>query len=182
MKKSLLVVGMAAAAALAGAGCKKEPQVVPTPPPVTVATPAPAPKPTPTPVPPEDEYTKVQKMSPTEIEQYLNLADVHFDYDRHELREGDRTALRGVADKLKKFDFVLIKVQGHCDERGSVDYNLSLGDKRAKAVKEYLESLGIASARLTTTSLGKEVPLCTQKTEECWARNRRGHFTVSGKK
>jgi peptidoglycan-associated lipoprotein len=72
-------------------------------------------------------------------------------------------------------------VEGHCDERGSVEYNLALGERRAKAAYDYLSSLGVASDRMKTVSYGKEVPLCQEATEECWARNRRDHFAVTGK-
>jgi len=109
------------------------------------------------------------------------LADIHFDYDKAELRDGDRQILARNAETLKKFDFLKIKVEGHCDERGSVEYNLALGQRRATAAHDYLVSLGVSADRLQTVSYGKEVPLCQESTEECWARNRRDHFAVVGK-
>ena len=72
-------------------------------------------------------------------------------------------------------------MEGHCDERGTVEYNLALGERRAKAAYDYLVSLGVAAGHMKTVSYGKEVPVCTQATEECWQRNRRAHFTVTGK-
>lgn len=120
-------------------------------------------------------------MSPDEIDKLGLLADIRFDYDKADLREGDRQILAKNAETLKKFDFLKISVEGHCDDRGTVEYNLALGDKRAKTAYDYLTSLGVAADRLKAISYGKEVPLCQQATEECWARNRRAHFTVTGK-
>jgi len=74
-----------------------------------------------------------------------------------------------------------VTIEGHADERGTVEYNLALGERRAKAAYDYLVSLGVAADRLKTVSYGKEVPLCQQSTEDCWARNRRDHFAVTGK-
>ena len=85
------------------------------------------------------------------------------------------------ADVLKRFDFLRISIQGHADERGSVEYNLALGERRARAAYDYLVSLGVAPDRLKTVSYGKEIPLCTDSNETCWARNRRDHFEVTGK-
>ena len=82
---------------------------------------------------------------------------------------------------MKKFDFLRITVEGHCDERGSVEYNLALGERRAKAAYDYLASLGVDASRMKTVSYGKEVPLCQESNEECWARNRRAHFAITGK-
>jgi peptidoglycan-associated lipoprotein len=109
------------------------------------------------------------------------LGDVHFDYDSAELRDVDRQVLNQNADVLKKYDFIRITVEGHCDERGSVEYNLALGERRAKAAFDYLVSLGVPADRMRTVSYGKEVPLCTDSNEECWTRNRRDHFAVTGK-
>ena len=83
------------------------------------------------------------------------------------------------AEVLKKFDFIRVTVEGHADERGSVEYNLALGERRSKAAFDYVVSLGVPADRLRTVSYGKEVPLCSEKSENCWARNRRGHFTIS---
>jgi len=96
-------------------------------------------------------------------------------------REGDRAVLTQNADALKRFDFLRITVEGHCDERGTVEYNLALGERRARAASDYLVSLGVGADRLRTVSYGKEVPVCQQSNEECWSRNRRDHFAVTGK-
>jgi peptidoglycan-associated lipoprotein len=101
--------------------------------------------------------------------------------DRADIREADRALLTKNAEALKKFDFLRVTIEGHADERGTVEYNLALGERRAKAAYDYLVSLGVAADRLKTVSYGKEVPLCQQSTEDCWARNRRDHFAVTGK-
>ena len=182
MKKStLLAVLLVAAAGLPGCGKKPAPQ--PPPPPVAPPTPAPAPTPVPTPKPVavEDDYTKFSKMSVDELDRLKLFESVHFDYDKFDLREADRKVLAQNAEKLKKFDFIKVKVEGHCDERGTAEYNTALGEKRAKAAYDYLVSLGVPAARLSAVSYGKEIPLCTESTESCWAQNRRGQFSVSGK-
>jgi len=109
------------------------------------------------------------------------LAEIHFDYDRADIRETDRGILAKNADVLKRFDFLKITVEGHCDERGSVEYNLALGERRSRSAYDYLVSLGVPADRMKTVSYGKEVPLCQQQSEDCWARNRRARFTVTGK-
>jgi peptidoglycan-associated lipoprotein len=171
---------------LALPGCRSSqqppPPAKPVPPPVVPQTPPPAPPPaTPDVTPQVDEYDKLLQMSSDQIERMGLLADIHFDLDSAEIRDGDRAALTQNADVLKRFDFLRISIQGHADERGSVEYNLALGERRARAAYDYLVSLGIAPDRLKTVSYGKEIPLCTDSNETCWARNRRDHFEVTGK-
>jgi peptidoglycan-associated lipoprotein len=132
-------------------------------------------------VPQEDEYKRLQGMSSDEINRLGLLPDIHFDFDRADIREGDRQILAKNAENLKKFDFLRITVEGHCDERGTVEYNLALGERRSRAALDYLVQLGVPAARLKSVSYGKEVPQCREASEECWARNRRGVFTVTGK-
>lgn len=164
------------------AGCgKKAPPPPPPAPPAAPATPPPAPAPEASVEPQADEYARIKEMASDEIERLGLLSDIHFDYDEYDLREGDREILNRNAEALKKFDFIKITIEGHCDERGSVEYNLALGDRRARAAYDYLLSLGVAADRLKTVSYGKEIPLCGESTEECWARNRRDHFAVTGK-
>jgi peptidoglycan-associated lipoprotein len=179
MRKSALVVALVATSAIFGCG-KKPPKAAP-PPPVAPQTPPPAPQPARDVVPQPSDYDRIKAMSSDEIEKLGLLAEIHFDFDRSDIREGDRQILAQNAEVLKKFDFLKITVEGHCDERGSVEYNLALGERRSKAAHDYLASLGVAADRMKSVSYGKEVPLCQQATEECWARNRRAHFTVSGK-
>jgi len=108
------------------------------------------------------------------------LKDVNFDYDSSELREDARLTLRENAAWLQSNTGATVEIEGHCDDRGTVEYNLALGAKRARAVKDYLVALGVADQRLTTISYGEELPLCYEQTESCWQRNRRAHFVVRG--
>jgi peptidoglycan-associated lipoprotein len=121
-------------------------------------------------------------MSADEIERMGLLSEIHFDFDRAEIRDADRQILTKNADVLKKFDFLRITVEGHCDERGTVEYNLALGERRSRAAFDYLVALGVPADRMKSVSYGKEVPICRESSEECWARNRRDHFTVTGRK
>jgi peptidoglycan-associated lipoprotein len=184
MKKTVLVVlALAAVTTLAACGKKTPPAPPPPPPPVAPEAPPPAPPPPPKAevAPVVDEYARLKAMSAEEIEKSGLLAEVYFEFDRAEIREQDRAALTKNADSLKRFDFLRVTVEGHCDERGTVEYNLALGERRARAAYDYLVSLGVPAGRLKTVSYGKEVPVCTQSSEECWQRNRRAHFTVTGK-
>jgi peptidoglycan-associated lipoprotein len=111
------------------------------------------------------------------------IQDAYFDYDRHILRPDAEEALRADAKTLgliiKDYpDFKLV-VQGNCDERGSEEYNLGLGDARAKTAREYLSSLGIPAAQINVVSFGKDKPVCTEHSEECWQKNRRAHLTTA---
>ena len=104
--------------------------------------------------------------------------DIYFDFDRYEMREDAKPILKSVADYLRKNTSYKILIEGHCDERGTSEYNLGLGDRRARATKDYLVSLGVSSSRIDTISYGKEKPACSEHTEDCWTRNRRAHFVV----
>src|SRR5262245_3341412 len=104
------------------------------------------------------------------------LKDIHFAFDSYELDEQARQILRDSAEWLKDNSKVPIEIEGHCDERGTVEYNLALGAKRAKAAKDYLVTLGVSPDRMSTISYGEELPLCSEHTESCWAENRRCHF------
>ena len=111
----------------------------------------------------------------------VNVGDtVHFDYDKYEVLEADRAVLQRQAAWLGKYPSVRVTIEGHCDERGTREYNLALGARRANAVKEYLVSLGVSAGRLETISYGKERPMCTESSESCYAQNRRGVTTISG--
>ena len=183
MKKTVLVVVALAAATAFSACAKKVAPPPPPPPPVAPEAPPPAPPPPPKPevAPVQDEYSRLKAMSAEEIEKSGLLKEIYFDFDKSDIREQDRAALSKNADALKKFDFLRITVEGHCDERGTVEYNLALGERRARAAYDYLVSLGVSADRMKTVSYGKEVPVCTQSNEDCWQRNRRAHFTVTGK-
>jgi peptidoglycan-associated lipoprotein len=109
------------------------------------------------------------------------LRDVHFDFDRYDIRPSDAEILRENAAVLMKNPTVKIQIEGHCDERGTAEYNLALGERRANSVKRFLVSLGVPAERLSTISYGKENPLDPGHHEEAWAKNRRGHLTVLSK-
>ena len=184
MQKTALVL-LAFAVMASAAACGKKPAPAPPPPP-PVAPEAPPPAPPPPPPraevkPQVDEYARLRAMSAEEIERTGLLGEVFFDFDRAEIRDADRATLAKNADALKRFDFLRITVEGHCDERGTVEYNLALGERRARAAYDYLVSLGVPADRLKTVSYGKEVPACQGSGEECWQKNRRAHFTVTGK-
>ncbi len=104
------------------------------------------------------------------------VGDAYFDYDSAEIRSDAKDVLRKDADFFRRYPTMRITIEGHCDERGSTEYNLALGDRRANAVKQYLVGLGIPADRLNTVSYGKEKPFCMEATESCYAKNRRGHF------
>jgi len=109
------------------------------------------------------------------------LGDVYFDFDKADLKDDARARLAKNAEWLRAHPEFVVTIEGHCDERGTNDYNLALGQRRAAAAKDYLVSLGVGTARLATQSWGEERPQCTDSTESCWARNRRAHFMVSGR-
>ena len=108
-----------------------------------------------------------------------NVKDIYFDYDKYDVRPGDQPALQGDAEFLKSHPNINVTIEGHCDERGSTEYNLALGDNRANAVKTALTQLGVPATRLRTMSYGKEKPFCTESNEQCWQQNRRGHFVMT---
>jgi peptidoglycan-associated lipoprotein len=108
----------------------------------------------------------------------VTLDDVFFDYDRFAIRGDAKTVLEANAVTLKAESGKKILIEGHCDERGTVEYNLVLGEKRARAARQYLEDLGIASSRIQITSYGKEKPFCTEHKSDCWQMNRRAHFVL----
>jgi peptidoglycan-associated lipoprotein len=104
------------------------------------------------------------------------VRDAYFDFNKSDIRADAREALSKTADFLKNYPQIKVNIEGHCDERGSTEYNLALGDRRANATKQYLVSLGISADRITTVSYGKEKPFCMESNEACWQQNRRGHF------
>jgi peptidoglycan-associated lipoprotein len=107
--------------------------------------------------------------------------DIYFDYDESTLSDDTREKLSRNADLLKGNAQFSVTVEGHADSRGTSEYNLALGERRANAVRDYLTSLGIAGTRLRTISYGKERPVCTEETESCWSQNRRAHMVITGR-
>jgi peptidoglycan-associated lipoprotein len=106
------------------------------------------------------------------------LKDIFFGFDRYDLESEARGTLKANADWLKKNPAGRIEIEGHCDERGTNEYNLALGAKRAQAAKDYLVTLGIATERLSTISYGEEIPVCREQNEGCWRQNRRARFVI----
>ncbi len=158
-------------AVLVLAGCSKNKDVAeatPPPPPPVEAAPAPAPPPTSTEPAPTETAPTVQDQ----------LKDVFFDYDAAALSSESQAALDGNGRLLLDNASVSVEVQGHCDERGTVEYNLSLGDRRAQSARDYLVRYGVPAARVTTVSYGEERPFSTGADEAAWAQNRRAHFVV----
>jgi peptidoglycan-associated lipoprotein len=115
---------------------------------------------------------------PSEYAEHAALKDIHFDFDRHEIRPGDARILDANAAWLKANGRYLLLIEGHCDERGTIEYNLALGERRAKATLDYLLAQGVQASRITIISYGEERPACTARDDACWARNRRAHFLV----
>ena len=149
------------------------PQAPAPPPPAAAPAPAPAPAPpvvaaAPTPAP--------APAVPKEFELNPALKAIHFDFDKSNLRPGDESILETNAGWLRDNRNHLLLIEGHCDERGTPEYNLALGERRATSTKNFLVSRGVAPDRITIVSYGEERPLCTAKTEACWADNRRAMF------
>jgi peptidoglycan-associated lipoprotein len=106
------------------------------------------------------------------------LKEIYFDFDDFQLKPAAREILKSNSEWLTKNPAVTVEVEGHCDERGTSEYNLALGAKRAQAAKDYLATLGVASARISTISYGSEIPVCSEHNEDCWQKNRRDRFVA----
>jgi len=126
------------------------------------------------------EPPQVEQQPTQTDEQWLasSVKDIYFDYDSHDLRSDQQQTIAADAQALNSKPNLKVTIEGHCDERGSTEYNLTLGDERANAVKSALVQAGVNASRLNTISYGKEKPFCTESTEACWQQNRRGHFTL----
>jgi peptidoglycan-associated lipoprotein len=189
-------VNMLAVAALclfAGACAKKQVAVAKTPPPPAPAASSPA-RPASTPAPPRRQ-TAPQQVARSTPPNYPNAAtrarideligriqDAYFDYDAHNLRSDAISTLatdsKELAQILQQFPGYKLKIEGYCDERGSAEYNVALGDARAKAAKDYLVNAGVSANQLDTVSYGKESQVCSQHEESCWQKNRRVHIVA----
>lgn len=168
MKRFLLIIGLIAVMVMAY-GCGKKPPPPVEQPKAVDTTPAPPP-PAPPPPPPAPPAAPEVKASDFKI--------VYFDFDKSNVRADQQAALDQNAQILKNNPNVNIQVEGNCDERGTVEYNLALGDRRAQAVKKYLIDLGISADRIKTISYGKERPAVLGTGEEVWAKNRRAEFRI----
>ena len=148
---------------------------VTTPPPAAAAPPAMAPPATAAPATPA---APTARPAPKEFAAVPDLKPIYFDFDKYDIRPGDAKVLDANAQWLKSNDSQLLLIEGHCDERGTNEYNLALGERRAKSTMNYLVSQGVQASRITIISYGEERPVCTQKNEECWSKNRRAQFLV----
>jgi peptidoglycan-associated lipoprotein len=192
MRLKILMLTMGASVVALTSGCHKKVAAAPPPPPPPVVareTPAPTPAPrertarvteAPAPTPAPVAEVRTSKV----LADYLNkLLDAYFDYDKADLRTDARTALNNNSSELrsllKEFPNTKFVVEGNCDERGSAEYNLALGDRRAKAAQEFLVQIGVPAERLATISYGQERPVCTDHDENCWQKNRRAHLSAS---
>ena len=168
MTKFSYAVGLAGLSAALFLGACSTPKPVDTAPPPMASTPSGPPPSGSSIVPGSAEDLRV------------NVGDtVHFGYNDYNIEEGDRATLQRQATWLQKYPSIRVTVEGDCDERGTREYNLALGARRANAVKEYLVSLGVSAARIDTISYGKEHPICSESTEDCWAQNRRGVTSIT---
>jgi peptidoglycan-associated lipoprotein len=195
-REFLGVMSIAALCGL-GAGCAKKVASTPPPPPPSLASSTPGPAATPdrparqtpaasTPAEPAPKPRYPDAATKAHIDELLaRIQDAYFDYDRHNLRPDALNALNADAKELgeiiRQYPDFKLKVEGYCDERGSAEYNLALGDRRAAAAKEYLVSMGIPGNQMVLASLGKEQQVCEEHTEECWQKNRRAHIVAMAK-
>jgi peptidoglycan-associated lipoprotein len=189
-KRTLIAV---AAVSLLAASCAKKNAAVPPPPPpvpvpaVATAKPAPPPaqtamKPAP-PAPVAQTPRMPNAATRARIDELLaKIEDAYFDYDKASLRSDALKALQAdsaeLRDILKDYPSYKLTIEGHCDERGSAEYNMALGDKRAESAKDYLVQVGIPAAQLNVVSYGKQRPVCEEHDEACWQRNRRAHIVA----
>ena len=172
---SMLVV---LAAALLSVGCAKK--VAKSVPPAPPAQTAPAPTVAAKPSQPAPAPTAAAAPAPTDEELFAqNVKDVYFDYNKSAIRSNEETTAQNDAAFLKQHPSINVLVEGHCDDRGSIEYNLALGTSRAESIKQTLLAEGVPQDHVKTISYGKEKPFCTQDDEQCWQQNRVDHFTFA---
>lgn len=119
-----------------------------------------------------------QALAEAKAKEAFRVEDIQFEFNSYDITTTARETLKNLSDWMSKNKGIKIQIEGHCDERGTTEYNLALGERRANGVKQYLATLGVEAARLSIISYGEEKPLCSESTEECWAKNRRAHFVV----
>ena len=187
LRKTVGIATLCLALGIGAAACAKKapvPAPPPPPPPAAPAAPPPPPPPPPPAAPAPRPLTEEEVFARKTIDQ-LNaerpLGDVYFELDSATISDAARASLSTNATFLKRWTATRITVEGHCDERGTAEYNLGLGERRANAVKDYLMSLGVTGDRVVIVSKGKESPFCMESGESCWQQNRRGHFLVTAK-
>ena len=127
------------------------------------------------------EEERFAKMTLDELNSSKPLEDVYFDYDKADLSDRARASLQKNGEWLKRWTSTRITIEGHADSRGTNEYNLALGERRSNAVRDYLVTLGVTVARISTVSKGEEEPACREEAESCWLQNRRAHFIITAK-
>jgi peptidoglycan-associated lipoprotein len=182
--RNVVVISLAAVAIVA-TGCARRPSVM------QAAAPPPAgqveAKPSEAPAQPRQPSRAAERSTsggrmenarpaPSEFVDVADLKEIHFDFDKYDIRKTDAQVLNGNAEWLKSHEDQLLLIEGHCDERGTNEYNLALGERRAKSTMDYLVSRGIQSNRISVVSYGEERPACRDHNAPCWAKNRRAHF------
>ena len=187
MRRTQPVVIALVCTLLGAAACARRAQPAapaPVPPPVVAETP-PAPPPVEAPAPPATPELSEDEIFARKTLEQLNaerpLADLLFRVDDATVDESGRTVLERNAAWLRRWPSTRITVEGHADERGTTEYNLALGERRARAAREYLAGLGVDASRVLATSKGEEQPVCTEQDETCWRQNRRAHFLITAK-
>jgi peptidoglycan-associated lipoprotein len=156
-------------------------ETAPPPPPPPAPQQAAAPSPAPAPDEPLTEEDLFARKTLEELNAERPLGHAFFDLDEFVVREDARPIMQQNAEWLRRWTSTRITIEGHADDRGTREYNLALGDRRANALREYLTGLGVSAGRIMTLSKGKESPVCTEPHEECWQQNRRGHFVITAK-
>ena len=189
LRRSVLLSTIALLIIVVMASCSRQtppPAPPPPAPPPPAATPPPPPPPPPPPAPEEPpppltEDQIFEQKSLAQLNSEMPLGDALFDYDQATIRDDARPVLQANATYLRRWTTTRVSIEGHADSRGTSEYNLALGERRAAAVRDYLVSLDIAANRMLGVSRGEESPQCTQENETCWQRNRRGHFVFTAK-
>jgi peptidoglycan-associated lipoprotein len=188
--RAFAAIALIAALSVSACGGKKKPTTAPPPPaaPPPAAPPPPPAPPAPAPAPPSAPAphtpTEEEAFASRTLEQLNServLGDALFDLDSQAIRDDAKPALQKDADWMRRWSSTKVLIEGHADERGSAEYNLALGERRASAVRDYLVNLGITNDRIQVVSKGKEAPVCTDSNEGCWQQNRRGHFVITAK-
>jgi len=189
LRRSVLLTTVALLMIVVMASCsRRTPPPAPPPPapPPPAATPPPPPPPPPPPAPeppppPPTEEQIFEAKTLAELNADMPLGDAFFDYDQSTIREDAQPVLQANAEYLERWTSTRVTVEGHADSRGTNEYNLALGDRRAAAIRDYLATLGVAADRMLAVTRGEENPQCIEEDEACWQRNRRGHFVFSAK-
>ena len=181
------IVAVAMTVTLVACGPKSEPPAAPPPAPVAEEAPATPVTPSPEPTTAEDPVDPILSADLQEAYEQiarrnLMVLDVYFDYDKYDLKPDARQGLQKNAAFMREYPQLVFAIEGHCDERGTNEYNLALGERRANAARDYLSSLGISGEAVRTVSYGEERPTRMEHNEGCWSRNRRAHFVLVGKR